>query len=464
MTLLTRHSRKQTAGALVMTLVITGLIGFLLASYLTLVRSQNASTMRSQSWNAVIPVIEAGIEEALSHLAKHDTDPTLQSQGWEKVGDLNVYAMRRHLGQNYYEVTISNWVSGNPTNLPIVESRGYVAAPVILASANGPVFAAVGAPPPAPHYVARGVRATARKVPKWGKGMVAQEALDAAGTYIDSYDSTDPTKSTDGKWDITKRQDNGSVATNSKDPGALDLGGGDIYGSIATGPGGTPVISGGSVGDKAWVDGGRTGVQDGHYTDDMNVEFDPVEPPFLEGTDIPRSGTINDEEYDMVLLTGNYQVNSVNNQRIIAIGKAVLYVLGSIKQSGNSVVEVAPMGSLKMYVGGSADLGGNGIINDSGMTTNFTLFGLPGCTDIKFHGNGEFYGAIYAPNADLTLNGGGSGDQDFSGASVTKSVNFNGHFRFHYDESLARMEMGKGYVVTSWDEMTPEEVANKLEF
>jgi hypothetical protein len=458
----TRQSGSQRGTALVMTLVITGLVGFLLASYLTLVRSQNASTMRSQSWNAAMPIVEAGIEESLSHLAKHDTDATLQSQGWEKVADVNAYAMRRYLGDDYYEVTIANWVSGSPTNLPIIESRAYVAAPLALASAGGgPGLALVGGKP---QYVVRGVRATAKKVPLFSKGMVTQGALDAAGTYIDSYDSTDNTKSTDGKWDITKRQDNGSIASNSREPGALNLSGADIYGSISTGPGGTPAVGSGSVGDKVWVDGGRTGVQDGHYLDDMNVEFDPVPIPFTSPTAVSQSGTVNGEQYDIILGNGDYRLNNVSNKRIIATGNARLYVVGSISQNGNSVIQVAATGSLKLYVGGSADLGGNGIVNDTAKTANFMLYGLPGCTDIKFHGNGTFYGSIYAPNADLTLNGGGSGDQDFSGASITRSARFNGHFRFHYDESLRRMFPGKGYTLTSWDEMTPAEVANKLDF
>jgi hypothetical protein len=459
-----RNSRKQQGNTLLLTLVMTGLIGFLLASYLTLVRSQNASTMRSQSWNSTIPVIEAGIEEALTHLYKHGDDPSLHSQGWQKLAGVNVYALRRDLGRDQYEVTISNWVSGAPLQGPIIESRGYVVAPAVLTKAGGPMFAAAGTPAPA--QVVRGVRANTRRAALFGKGMVVNGTMDlGAGTYIDSFDSADTNKSTNGKWDIAKRGDNGSIATNSKDPGALDLNGADVYGNISTGPGGTPVVGGGSVGDKAWVDGGSTGVQDGHYVDDMNVEFDPVEVPFTGGASLPEPGVVNGVPYDMVLKDGvNYQVQSVRNKKIIATGKAVLYVRDSFEQNGQAVVEVATTGSLKLYVGGKVDIGGNGIVNQTAKAENFMLFGLPTCTNIKFHGNGTFSGAIYAPNADLTLSGGGSGDGDFSGASVTKSVTFNGHFKFHYDEALGRMGMGKGYVLTSWNEMTPKEVSTKFSF
>jgi hypothetical protein len=83
---------------------------------------------------------------------------------------------------------------------------------------------------------------------------------------------------------------------------------------------------------------------------------------------------------------------------------------------------------------------------------------LPSNKNIKFHGNGEFTGTIYAPEADLHLAGGGSGDGDFSGASVTRTVRMNGGFNFHYDEALRRLILGKGYVVYTWNEMTPAEV------
>ena len=60
-------------------------------------------------------------------------------------------------------------------------------------------------------------------------------------------------------------------------------------------------------------------------------------------------------------------------------------------------------------------------------------------------------GAIYAPNADLTLSGGSSdGLIEFTGASVSKTVTMTGGRNFHYDESLARMF--QDFVVVAWNE------------
>ena len=77
----------------------------------------------------------------------------------------------------------------------------------------------------------------------------------------------------------------------------------------------------------------------------------------------------------------------------------------------------------------------------------------PSNTSIKFGGNGGFIGAIYAPQAILTLSGGGSTDLHFSGACVTRSITINGHYKFHYDEALGATGPESLYVITSWVEL-----------
>ena len=50
--------------ALLMSLVLLGLTSAVLASYLALVHQERNSMARSLAWNVVLPVAEAGIEEA----------------------------------------------------------------------------------------------------------------------------------------------------------------------------------------------------------------------------------------------------------------------------------------------------------------------------------------------------------------------------------------------------------------
>ena len=51
---------------------------------------------------------------------------------------------------------------------------------------------------------------------------------------IDSYDSRDSAKSTNGLYDVTKRQQNGDIATDGR---ILDAGGAYVYGSVSTNSG-----------------------------------------------------------------------------------------------------------------------------------------------------------------------------------------------------------------------------------
>jgi hypothetical protein len=126
--------------------------------------------------------------------------------------------------------------------------------------------------------------------------------------------------------------------------------------------------------------------------------------------------------------------------------------------AGQSLITLAPGASLKLYVGGSGAIGGNGIVNP-GSALDFIYYGLPSNTSLSFSGNAAFTGVIYAPNAAFTMNGGGSSTYDFVGASITKTVTMNGHFNFHYDEALSKYGPSRGFVVTSWNEMSPQEVA-----
>ena len=62
-------------------------------------------------------------------------------------------------------------------------------------------------------------------------------------------------------------------------------------------------------------------------------------------------------------------------------------------------------------------------------------------------------GAIYAPEAVLTLNGGGN-NSNLQGAAIVKSVTLNGHYDFHYDEALASWGPAKSFTANSWQELS----------
>ena len=129
-----RFKLNQKGGfALMLTILITGLVGLMLVAYLSLLTSQNQAVARSQAWNSAMPLIEAGLEDGLTQLNTHGST-NLECDGWTYSG--SVYWMNRTLGDSTYYVTISNWVANLPGNVPVVESRAYVPMPVQVASAQ----------------------------------------------------------------------------------------------------------------------------------------------------------------------------------------------------------------------------------------------------------------------------------------------------------------------------------------
>ena len=98
------QKQRQRGHILVTTLCTAGILGVALACYLQLTTSQIQVTVRSQAWNTCIPILEAGIEEALTH-CKNDTN-NMVSNGWSQ--NPNGFSKSGSLGgEDYYEVNIS---------------------------------------------------------------------------------------------------------------------------------------------------------------------------------------------------------------------------------------------------------------------------------------------------------------------------------------------------------------------
>ena len=158
--------------------------------------------------------------------------------------------------------------------------------------------------------------------------------------------------------------------------------------------------------------------------------------------------------YDHVITSGNYYTTDDMHGSIIVTGDAQLVLPNGLSMSGTDQITIAPGGSLKMFVDGSeCTIGGNGIINQSGYAWDFRLECTPNVKTFTLNGNGEFIGVLVAPEADMTMNGGGKSNNDFIGSLMMKSVGMNGHFGFHYDEALSRKFPNPRLLVKSWNEI-----------
>lgn len=427
---------SRRGSILTMILISIILIGITLGSYLKLVSNQNQAVMRSQQWNAAIPLAEAGIEEAMAHLNKNLTNRNVD--GWVAVGT-NV-VKERLVGQDKYVVMMNKDVDP-----PLIVSEGYVYVPKQGKFVEPP----------------RRVRVGTTNDGLFSKAMVAKGTIDLAGNKLktDSFDSSDPKYSgPNGTYDSEKNKDNGDVATNSSVVDSLDVWNAKVWGHVATGPGGTVKIGpNGKVGDKAWhAKDTNSGIKPGWATDDMNVQFPDVTKPPGSFFPIGLSQLVGGTNFAFYANNGNFTADSIvmsGNEMMLVTGNVKVYVKGDVSLTGNASIIIAPNSSLHLFVAGdSAFFGGNGIANSNAKAESFGYWGLPSNKSVKMQGNAAFTGTIYAPQADLVLGGGGSTVYDFIGASVTKTVKMNGTFNFHYDEALGKYGPRRGYTIISWSE------------
>jgi hypothetical protein len=79
------------------------------------------------------------------------------------------------------------------------------------------------------------------------------------------------------------------------------------------------------------------------------------------------------------------------------------------------------------------------------------LPGSPSNNQVTLGGNGQIIAAVYAPNQDITVNGGGSNGHVF-GSIIGKSVQMTGVTNLHYDEALGSGGFINDYKIVSWFE------------
>jgi hypothetical protein len=421
------QQKSQAGNTLLMVLMCGGILVAALGTYLGLTSSENKNVKRSICWNAALPVAEAGIEEAMSHVVANATN--FSADGWTTLGTNNVYTKNRTNGADYYSVN----VAGSPgSTLLTITSTGYVHW---LDSA----------------YISRAVQVTVQNnnAPP-SVGLVANSITFGGNTSIDSYDTSNPAYCNTnnfliGFYDSSRFQANAFVGT----PGlTLSIGGSThIYGYTAAGVGGSVNRSGAAiVGDLAW---NSKSIEPGYATNGYAINMPQVIAPFTSGS-APGTNTVGGTNYTYYLNGGKYFATDLTaggvNASMYVAQSSSLYVASNINLSK---IVFAYNGTnsprLDLYLAQDAIICPQIV---GAAPTQFHIWGLDTCTSLDMTGGNNFVGVIYARKANVSV----GGHSAFFGSLMCNSFSSQGTFDYHFDTATLTSPTNST-AISSWAEL-----------
>jgi len=409
--------KPENASTLLVTMIFVVSMAFLLSSYLSMVQGSDQLVSRSQSWNSALSIAESGAEEGLAMLNQSGSSPGFS---WSQN-------ITRNLNGGKYSVSYYN--SGGTV---WIYSTGMVSV-----AKSGDM-------------VKRVVAIRSQKSGFFMMGLVAINNIQFNGNGIaaDSWNSYDPNQSTNGLYNgyVGIYGDVASVF------GAVNIGNHIINGNLYLGPTATYDSSAGQVTGTIYYNANLSFPDASLPTTDSagnTISWLPV-PTTLTGSgktavtshDITSDGYyfINDA-YPVSVEPG---VTATIDVKRDSWGPTTLDIGGGTTNSGNVVLYLES---------GSITLSGNKSGGASGNRAgNLIVMGLPAVTGITLSGTSSFVGAIYSPEASLTLNGGGNAN-NLIGSAVVNTVTLNGHYDFHYDTALATNGWNRGFVINRWQEL-----------
>jgi hypothetical protein len=313
-------------------------------------------------------------------------------------------------------------------------------------------------------------------------GIVARGTLRFVGNVtVDSWNS-DP----DGNpatapvaYSTSVDSDGGRIASLSVEVASISVGNADVYGYAAIGSSDLSGIDVGATG-RLGPYGTASGVIDAsRVTYDFTTNFPDFSAPVSGGvsqsytiaavtTDIllPRTGDLaaSDGKYyyfiPSITLNGSEQLDIDANSEVVI---SVTDTSGTTVQStGNAGINIPADSTLTIYASANVAIGGNGVLNGASGTpsepSSFQIYGtrtatqagVSGMQSIAVAGNGYLSGVIYAPNANVSVNGNG----DTYGAIIANEVSMNGNGAFHYDEALGDLATVNLWGLSKWREVT----------
>ena len=232
------------------------------------------------------------------------------------------------------------------------------------------------------------------------------------------------------------------IGTNSIVPGSIGLkNSATVNGDVVVGVGGDPSIVISNYG--ATITGDTRALTE-------RYEMPPITlPEWLES--MPSSGVIQNET--TISSSGKYSgINLGNSETITISGGITLYITGDIILGNSAELGIENNSSLILYLDGNFEGKNSSTVNNLTQNAkNLQIYGLDNCETMIFKNSTDFYGAIYAPNADVIMNNSAT----IYGAVIAKSFEQKNSGTFNYDVLLRDVGINDEalyFTITNWCE------------
>lgn len=466
---LLQSCRRDSGSALITAVIFSFVVGMLSLAYLKMASTEYRAALRSTLYASSLNLAESGVEMGIAEL----NGGTVSGSTWsdDTIGS-DFLSDAGFRGDVRYVIKDANLLT------PTIIAEGRVFNDSMAA-------------------VTKQVKVRlSRGFQPFEKGFSSRNGItfSGSGVYVDSYNSNygeyDEDVNAEGAavgYGVGGKNKNDDITVASQlldESGgvSVSVGNGTIYGFVQTGGDSqASVKKNGMV--TTYVDTDEGGIAGQHQGDrilgDFYADFPVEEQP--SGVYDSTYSTIK----SMTTITGSssaeyptyYDVSEISlsgaGDDLIISGHVVLVLSGDISVTGKGGITLDHSAnsdetkedrgsSLAIYSAQDIAIAGNGVTNDGGAPSDFKVYGTAAMDadgvsagqDIQIAGNGQLSAAVYAPNADVTLNGGGT-DGAVLGGVVALTATITGGNAFHFDEALRGIIEGDGrYTVSSWLEMT----------
>ena len=236
--------------------------------------------------------------------------------------------------------------------------------------------------------------------------------------------------------------ENLKVGTNSIASGAFSFkNSSTINGDVVVGVGGNP--------DVVIDDFGATITGDTSALREENMLPPIAVPQWLDS--LPSSGSIQNNT--TVTNSAKYSdINLKNSKTLLIDADVTLYVMGEIILGNSAEIEIENDASLILYLGGDFEGKNSSTINNlTQEAKKLQIYCLDSCENMVFKNSSDFYGVVYAPNANVIMNN----SANLYGAVVAKTFQQMNSTALNYDASLRDANVNDEavhFVITNWHE------------